>query len=99
MRVQQRLRMFRPPAGCSRHTRRQIEDLLQIDRAVRDQVEIKESANVAEEIVQRLPRNESEIESLIGTGYRLAANMSWDVIVKDYLLSGLQKTSQKVPAL
>jgi hypothetical protein len=77
----------------------EIEDLLQIDRAVRDQVEIKESANVAEEIVQRLPRNESEIESLIGTGYRLAANMSWDVIVKNYLLSGLQKTPQKVPAL
>jgi hypothetical protein len=70
----------------------EIEDLLQIDRPVRDQVEIKESKRVAEEIVQRLPQNESEIESLIRTGYRLAANMGWDVIVKNYLLSGLQKT-------
>jgi hypothetical protein len=76
-----------------------IENLQLLDRAVRDQIEIKESKRVAEEIVQRLPQNESEIESLIRTGYRLAVNMGWDAIVKNYLLSGLQKTPQRVPTL
>jgi len=68
-----------------------IENLQLLDRAARDQIEIKESKRVAEEIVQRLPQNESEIEDLIGTGYGLATNMSWDMIVKNYLLTGLQK--------
>jgi hypothetical protein len=76
-----------------------IENLQLIDRAARDQLEIKESKRIAEEIMRRLPQNESDIESLIRTGYGLAANMSWDVIVKNYLLPGLQKTAQKVPTL
>jgi hypothetical protein len=76
-----------------------IENLQLIDRAARDQLEIKESKRIAEEIMRRLPQNESDIESLIRTGYGLAANMSWDVIVKNYLLPGLQKTAERVPTL
>jgi len=76
-----------------------VENLQLIDRAARDQIEIKESKRIAEEIVRRLPQNESEIESLIRTGYGLATNMSWDVIVKNYLLTGLQKIPQTVPSM
>jgi len=72
-----------------------IEDLLQIDRSVRDQIEASESEKVAMQICSRLPKNESEIESMIQTGYELAKNMSWDVAVKNYLLSSLQKALHK----
>ncbi|UCG55806.1 MAG: hypothetical protein JSU70_13155 [Phycisphaerales bacterium] len=69
-----------------------LEDLLQIDWAVRDLAEESESQKVAGEILARLPQSEAEIESLVQTGYSLAQNMSWDVVVKSYLLSSLQKT-------
>jgi hypothetical protein len=67
-----------------------IEDMLQIDRSVRDRAEASESQKVAREILARLPESEAEIESMIQTGYSLAQNMSWDVVVKSYLLGSLQ---------
>jgi len=63
-----------------------IKDLLHIGQAERDQIEIKESHRVAKEIIRRLPNSESEIESLIQTGYSLAEKMGWDAVVKNYLL-------------
>lgn len=69
-----------------------IEDLLAIDRSLRDRIENSVSEKVAMQICSRLPKNESEIESMIQTGYSLAQNMTWDVMVKNYLLSSLQKT-------
>jgi len=72
-----------------------IEDMLQIDRSVRDRIEAKVSKKVAEEIISRLAQNESEIEKTIQDGYALAKNMSWDVVVKNYLLSSLQKVLRK----
>ena len=73
-----------------------IEDMLQIGRVVRDQTEASESAKVAMQICSRLPKNEADIESMIQTGYELAKNMSWDIVVKDYLLSSLQKMPDKI---
>ena len=72
-----------------------IEDLLQIDRSVREQIEVGQSEKVAKEIVWRLAKNESEIENMIQTGYALAKNMSWDVAVKNHLLGSLQKALDK----
>jgi len=74
---------------------RQVEDLLQIGRSVRDRIEASESEKVAMQICSRLPKNEAEIESMIQTGYELAKNMSWDVVVKNYLLSSLQSICAK----
>jgi len=73
-----------------------IKDLLQINGAVRDTIEAKVSENVSQEIVERLPKSESEIESMIQTGYELAKNMNWDAIVKNYLLKSLQKAPHKL---
>jgi glycogen synthase len=73
-----------------------IEDLLQISRPIREQIEANVSENVAQQIIQRLPKNESEIENMIRTGYDLAKNMTWDVIINNYLLNNLQKTFNKV---
>jgi hypothetical protein len=75
-----------------------IEDLLQIDRSVRNRIETSVSEKVAKEVVARLPQNESEIESLIQTGFQLAKNMSWDVAVKNYLLVSMQKALDKQPS-
>jgi hypothetical protein len=72
-----------------------IEDLLQIDLAVRNQIEASVSEKVAKEVVARLTENESEIESMIQTGFQLAKNMSWDIAVRNYLLVSLQKAQDK----
>jgi len=48
------------------------------------------------QICSRLPKNETDIESMIKTGYELAKNMSWDIVVNDYLLSSLQKMPETV---
>ena len=73
-----------------------IEDLLQIDRSIRDRIEASQSKKVAMQICSRLPKDESEIESLVKTGYELAKNMSWDMVVKGYLLNSIQKIPEKV---
>ena len=72
-----------------------VEDLLRIDRSVRSRIEDCVSEEVAREIIRRLPKNESEIESMIQTGYSLAKNMSWEMVVKNYLLPSLQKALHK----
>jgi len=69
-----------------------IEDLLQLDQNVRDHIEHTVSEKVAMQICSRLPKSQSEIENMIQTGYDLAKNMSWDLVVKNYLLAILQKT-------
>jgi len=76
-----------------------VEDLLQIDRSVRNQIEARESEKVAMQICSRLPKNQSEVESMVQTGYELAKNMSWDVAVKDYLLTNLQRVPDKLHIL
>ncbi|MBN1361158.1 MAG: hypothetical protein JW993_11215 [Sedimentisphaerales bacterium] len=79
------------------HSARDIEDLLQIDRRVRDQIEGAESARIATEIIERLPRNEAETAALLSEGYRLACNMSWDVVVRKYLLNDLARSTERQP--
>ena len=74
-----------------------IEDLRQIDRSVRDRIEASVSEKVAREIIERLPKSQSETESMIQSGYELAAQMSWDKVARDYLLPSLQKESHKQP--
>ena len=74
-----------------------IKDLMQIDSSVRSRIEASESKKVARQIIQRLPKSESEIENMIQVGYSLAKNMSWDVVVKNYLLPSLQKAMHEQP--
>lgn len=78
------------------HAYTDIEDLLQIDRTIRDRIEASQSEKVAMQICSRLPKNVTEIESMVRSGYELARNMSWDVVVNNYLLDSLQKIPDKV---
>jgi hypothetical protein len=73
-----------------------VEDLLQINRSIRDRIEASQSEKVAMQICSRLPKDESEIENMVKTGYELAKNMNWDVVVKDYLLNSIRKIPDKV---
>jgi len=74
-----------------------IEDLQQINRKVRDHLEAVEGARVAQEILDRLPKNDAELDSLIYEGQQLARNMSWDVVVRKYLLNGLAQIAPPRP--
>lgn len=69
----------------------QLKDLLAIDRAVRDKVEIAESRRIADEILTMLPKSNAEVASMIENGRHIARNMSWDVVVTDYILPCLEK--------
>ena len=73
----------------------EIEDLIQIDRSVRDRIETTEAARVANEIVERLPKDPTQAEQMLREGYRLARNMSWDVVVRKYLLNDLSRVHDK----
>jgi hypothetical protein len=75
-----------------------IEDLLQIDRTTRDRTEANESRKIAEEILSRLPQDQTQAEHLIQTGYEFARNMSWDVVAKNYFVEGLETISYGIHA-
>ncbi|MBN2271409.1 MAG: hypothetical protein JXN61_12390 [Sedimentisphaerales bacterium] len=73
-----------------------IEDMLQIDGRVRDRIEASVSEKVAMQICSRLPANESEIAEMIENGHQLAENMSWEVVVRNYLLKSLKTVGHKL---
>jgi hypothetical protein len=73
----------------------QLPELLLIDRAIRDRVEEQVSGEVADEIIMLLPKTEFEIATMIENGYRIAKNMSWDVVVRNHLLPSLEKILDK----
>ena len=77
------------------HSHANLEELLQINRSVRNRIECSVSNEVAMQIIRRLPKSESEIENMLQTGHSLAQNMSWDAVVKNYLLSSLHKAPHK----
>jgi hypothetical protein len=72
-----------------------IEDLLQINRKARDHIEAVEGARVAGEILERLPQDDAQFERMIREGYRLACHMSWDMVVRKYLLNDLLRAPNR----
>jgi len=72
-----------------------IEDILQIGRDVRNQIENRTSKNVALEILARLPKGREAIEEMIRAGYRLAKHMSWETVFQNYVSNSLQEIIHK----
>jgi len=72
-----------------------LEDLQQINRQARDQIEHKVSEKVALEICARLPKNDDETNGVIQSGYELAKHMSWETVAENYILKSLTKAIQK----
>jgi glycogen synthase len=69
------------------------EDMLKIDIGVRNQIEHRVGEKVAMEILTRLPKNDKEAIEMINSGHDLAAQMSWDVVVENYILPGFAKAA------
>jgi hypothetical protein len=65
-------------------------DALWIDRAVRDEVESRRSYAVAKLVLERLPRSDVAIASLLEQGQSVSQQMTWDEVVRDYLLPALR---------
>jgi len=72
-----------------------IDDLMKIDQAKRDQIEKRVARKLAEEVLRRLPQNNSEQDKLIETGYSVASHMGWEVVAKNYFLPGVERACRK----
>ena len=70
-----------------------IEQLLPLTIDARSRVEGIESLRLAELIIDRLPRNDGEVEALMNSGFKLAHKMSWDHVVKEYFLPSLSRVT------
>jgi hypothetical protein len=67
------------------------EQLLAIGQPERDKIEDTVAAQVAAELMDRLPRTPAEFEHFIERGYDLAQKMSWDAVAREYVLPGIQR--------
>jgi hypothetical protein len=67
------------------------EQMMAIGQAERDAIEDSVAAQVASDLIERLPRTPAEFEQFIERGYDLAHKMSWDVVARDYVLPGMQR--------
>ena len=69
------------------------EQLLNIGQVERERVEERESARVATELLNRLPRTPKEFEAYITRGLELANKMSWDAVAREYILPGIRRAA------
>jgi hypothetical protein len=66
-------------------------DALQIDSSIRGNLEGYNSYSVAMEVAQRLPVSDAERLHLLESGQRVAKQMSWEIVVRDYFLPALER--------
>ncbi|MCK5225242.1 MAG: hypothetical protein KAQ89_00845 [Planctomycetes bacterium] len=72
-----------------------LNDLLLLDASLCATVESRVNKKVAEDIIRLLAKNEAEPENAIKTGYAMAKNMSWDVVMDNYLSKSLNRIFKK----
>ena len=68
-----------------------LEDVIHIGLAERNAIEMENSRDIAAKLLGRLPRKPRDVEDMLREGYDIAYRMSWEVVVKDYFLPGLEK--------
>lgn len=73
-----------------------LEELLRLGQLEREKVEAVESARVAKEIFESLPRAPEAAERLLEDGAALSQRMSWKVVVEEGLLPALWNTFQPI---
>ena len=71
--------------------RADLKGLLETNRAKREVIEDRVAADVALEILKRLPKSEAELAKLIDSGYKLASKMNWEEVVSRYVLPALDR--------
>ncbi|MCF7975975.1 MAG: hypothetical protein K9N55_19315 [Phycisphaerae bacterium] len=67
-----------------------LENVLQLSQATRDQIEQAASRQVARDILDRLPQNEIQAQALLKAGSNLTQQINWESIITDYLCPALQ---------
>jgi len=67
------------------------QDALTIDQPTRDWIEGMNSGDTAWRIFRRLPQDDAGLKRLMESGLALAQGMSWDVVVRDYFVPGLER--------
>ncbi|HPF37549.1 MAG TPA: hypothetical protein P5081_18200 [Phycisphaerae bacterium] len=72
-----------------RHVPDTIDAYMHLSGAAREAHEASVARDVADEIVNRLPRTPRDKEACIVRGYELASRMSWDVVARDYFLPAI----------
>ncbi len=70
-------------------------DALNINRSTRDWIEATNSASAAELLFDRLPKDGSQAAALLSSGQRIASNMSWEIVVRDMFLPGLERAATR----
>ncbi len=68
---------------------------LHIGTDTREQIESINSAYVARQIMERLPKNSTEMQALLDKGQVVGRRMSWDVVINEYLLPGLENATRR----
>jgi len=66
-----------------------VEELLAMPISRRERIESAEAERLAALIAERLPRDERAMRRRLGRGCRLARQMSWQNVVRDYFLPAL----------
>ena len=70
------------------------EQILSIGLHQRDEIEHMVAEKTARELLNRLPRSPQEFEQFLDRGYKLAQQMSWDVVARDFVLPGIQRAAK-----
>jgi len=77
----------------------EVEDLLRLDQSKRDQMEQRVARKLAEDVLRRLPKNNTEVEYLIQKGYSVASHMGWENVADEYFLPAVERACRKVRVL
>ncbi len=75
----------RPPA----------QNLLSIDQPYRDKLEVRVAKEIADDLIQRLPKSPEDKAKLVESGYELASKMTWEVVAKNYFLPAIDRACRK----
>lgn len=67
------------------------EQMMSIGQPQRDEIEHVVAERVAKELIHRLPRTPQEFQEYLDRGHKLAENMSWEAVARDYVVPGIQR--------
>jgi hypothetical protein len=68
-----------------------IEELLSMSHAQRDPIERRMAREIAESLMQRLPRTDEDRKRMLDSGQQLVRSLSWDHVLKQKLIPMLQR--------
>ena len=72
-----------------------LEQLHALPTSQRDKIESEENIRLSKLIFDCLPRDEGVMKSRIDSGYALAAKMSWEYVMKEYFMPGLNRAAER----